>query len=250
MNILLQVFNPRNIVLELMSLSTWGRWFAPITSVLIIYLCIQWGSTWWETLSAVAGVLCVVLVADRKLTNFFWGLINCSLYGLTSYYNSFYGDMSLNWLIYVPFQFIGLYMWHRNTDLDNSVETKKLDWMQLTACGFIVVGCTFIGYVILESLNGNHPVADSSNVVLSLMATVLMAFRFREQWMCWILVNLTGIWMWYANIASDGAPIAPLLMWVAFLINSCYGYYSWSKEQRSLYRKDDDKRASFAGIQR
>lgn len=245
MNILLQVFNPRNIVLELMSLSTWGRWFAPITSVLIIYLCIQWGSTWWETLSAVAGVLCVVLVADRKLTNFFWGLINCSLYGLTSYYNSFYGDMSLNWLIYVPFQFIGLYMWHRNTDRDNSVETKKLNWMQLAACGFIAVGCTFIGYVILESLNGNHPIADSSNVVLSLMATVLMAFRFREQWMCWILVNLTGIWMWYANIGTDGAPIAPLLMWVAFLVNSCYGYYSWSKKQRSLNRSDDNKYFSF-----
>lgn len=232
MNILMQIFNPRNIIMELMSLSKWGRWFAPITTVLILYLCYQWGSTWWETLSTVAGVFCVVLVADRKLTNFFWGLINCGLYGLSSYYNGFYGDMSLNWIIYVPFQFIGLYMWHSNTDEDDSVEANKLSLLQLAACSAVVAGCTFIGYVILRFLEGNHPIADSSNVVLSLMATVLMAFRFREQWICWILVNLTGIWMWYANIGNDGAPIAPLLMFVAFLVNSCYGYYSWSQEQK------------------
>ncbi len=250
MSILFQVFNPRNILLELLTLSTWGRWFAPITSILIIYLSIQWGSTWWEILSAVSGVLCVVLVADRKLTNFFWGIINCSLYGLSSYNNSFFGDMSLNWFIYIPFQFIGLYMWYRNTDGDNSVEANALGMFQLAACAAIVVGCVFIGYVILDSLNGNHPIADSSNVVLSLMATVLMAFRFREQWMCWIMVNLTGIWMWYSNIEADGAPIAPLLMWVAFLVNSCYGYYSWSKQQRMMAREDDGKRRSFSFTQR
>lgn len=250
MSILFQVFNPRNILLELLTLSMWGRWFAPIASILIIYLSIQWGSSWWEILSAVSGVLCVVLVADRKLTNFFWGIINCSLYGLSSYLNGFYGDMSLNWFIYIPFQLIGLYMWYNNTDSDNSVEANRLDRLQLGACAAIVAGCTFIGYIILTTLHGHHPIADSSNVVLSLMATVLMAFCFREQWLCWILVNLTGIWLWHESIATDGMSISPLLMWVAFLVNSCYGYYSWSKQQRMMAREDDGKRRSFSFTQR
>ena len=44
-------------------------------------------------------------------------------------------------------------------------------------------------------------------------------------------------------------PIPARLMWAAFLVNSCYGYYSWSKEQRMKYRDDDEKRHNFSSTQ-
>ena len=37
---------------------------------------------------------------------------------------------------------------------------------------------------------------DATNVVLSVAATILMAKRYTEQWLCWILVNISGIAMW------------------------------------------------------
>lgn len=225
-------FNPVNIFKELGQLSKWGQWFAPLCSALIVYLCFTWGSAWWEILSAVAGVICVVLVADRKLTNFFWGLLNCSLYGLTSYFNGFYGDMSLNWLLYVPFQFIGLAAWYKATN-DDVVISKSMGLNESVVTAFgILIGTIVLGS-ILVSFGGNHPYIDAANVVLSIVATVLMLNRYREQWLCWIMVNVSGISMWGLNAYhGNGEGIAALLMWCSFLINSIYGFYSWTKAMK------------------
>lgn len=230
-------FNPANIFKELGQLSKWGQWFAPLCSALIVYLCFTWGSAWWEILSAVAGVICVVMVADRKLTNFFWGILNCSLYGLTSYYNGFYGDMSLNWFMYVPFQFIGLAAWYAATNGEEVIsKSLKLNGAVVTAFG-ILIGTIMLGSILM-SFGGNHPFIDASNVVLSVVATVLMLKRYREQWVCWIMVNVSGITMWGLNAYhGNGEGIAALAMWCAFLINSVYGFYSWSK---SMERKTNE----------
>lgn len=231
------IANPVNIFSELKGLSTWGRYFAPITCALIIYLCTNvWGSAWWEILSAVSGVLCVVLVADRKLTNFFWGLINCSLYGLTSYNGAFYGDMGLNWFLYVPFQFIGLWMWTRQGASDGEeLISNRITGAWRYKVAVIVVGVTLVLEKLLASIGGAHPLADASNVVLSITATILMAYRYREQWICWIGVNVTGIIMWSLKFnAGESEGIAPLLMWCAFLVNSVYGYWTWSNASKTV----------------
>lgn len=225
-------FNPVNMVKELFHLSLFGRIFAPLCTALIVYLSTTWGSQWWEILSAVSGVFCVVLVADRKLTNFSWGLINCALYGLSSYHNGFYGDMSLNWLLYVPFQFLGLIWWNNNIK-DDHVETKQLNTNDFIAvAAFLVMSILILGY-ILEAAKGTQPFVDATNVVLSIAATILMAKRYTEQWSCWIIVNISGIAMWSLNFyhGNDGG-VANLLMWVAFLFNSMYGMYNWAKSSK------------------
>lgn len=227
-------FNPVNMVKELFHLSLFGRIFAPLCTALIVYLSITWGSQWWEILSAVSGVFCVVLVADRKLTNFSWGLINCVLYGLSSYNNAFYGDMSLNWFLYVPFQFLGLIWWNNNLDNNNSkVETKQLNTNDFIAVAAFVGMCIFVLGYILEAAKGAQPFVDAINVILSITATVLMAKRYTEQWFCWILVNISGIVMWFLNFYhGNNSGVANLLMWVAFLINSLYGMYNWAKSSK------------------
>lgn len=229
------VANPVNIFSELKGMSTWGRYFAPLACVLMIYLSNLWGSTWWATLSAVSGVLCVVLVADRKLTNFFWGLINCSLYGLVSYQSGFYGDMSLNWLLYVPFQFIGLWMWTREGSNDGSeLLSNRLDKKELLLLVLVVTFGSIALGALLSLVGGKHPLADGTNVFLSITATLLMAYRYREQWLCWIAVNISGIIMWSMNLYyGEGEGIAALLMWVAFLVNSTYGFWAWSRTKEN-----------------
>lgn len=234
---LLAIFNPVNIFNDLKGLSMWGRWFAPIASILLVYLSIQWGNPWWGIVSAVAGVLCVVLVADRRLTNFFWGIINCALYGLISYNNNLWGEMTLNWVIYLPFQFIGLYYWSKATYDDDTVVAKNLTWIQRGGVVVVALGAIYVGERILIAKGGAHPILDSAIVVLSILATVLMAKRYSEQWICWIAVNVCAITLWTLRLqAGSDDGIAMLLMWIAFLVNSVYGAWSWYKEaKRAAY---------------
>lgn len=218
---------------DLVELSTGRKLALAGAMAFMTAMSVMWGSSWWELLSAVSGAVCVFLVADRKISNFAWGLINCSLYGLTSYYNGFYGDMTLNWGLYVPFQFIGLWMWFRHTSTDDGVATRKLPLHHLVKLVLVTGLAILCGKSILEFVNGNHPLFDSANVVLSVVATALMAGRYTEQWGCWILVNLTGIAMWGLNLYhGTGEGIAALSMWLVFLANSCYGYWSWYRNAR------------------
>ena len=212
---------------DLGGMSPWSKTFLPIAVALIFGISYGWGSAWWEILSAISGVFCVVLVAEGKLSNFGWGFINCALYGLTSYNNNFFGDMTLNWAIYLPFQVIGFMMWRKAMPDGKAVEMHKMHDSILFAVAAGTAIAIILGGWILEHFNGQHPYTDASNVVLSLLATVLMALRLREQWVCWILVNLTGIWMW-ANAADSTGP-AELMMWSMFLVNSVYGLWMWTK---------------------
>lgn len=194
----------------------------------IVGLSVYWGDTWYGMLSAFSGVMCVVLVAEKRLSNFGWGLLNCSLYGFISYQNGYFGDMTLNWMVYVPFQFIGFYLWNRSLQDEVEVTSKSLAWWDILNIATATAVAVYIGHEILVKFGGNHPWLDSFNVVLSLVATVLMAKRYAEQWLCWILVNLSGIAMWVkATMANDGEGVATLIMWSAFLLNSLYGYYRW-----------------------
>ena len=220
--------NPTLIYKDIATLSYGRNAYLVGMLATIMGLSIYWGDTWYGMLSAFSGVLCVVLVAEKRLSNFFWGLINCALYGFVSYQNGFFGDMTLNWAIYVPFQFIGFYLWSRSGTMSEEVTSKSLDWSDTVLLAITCAVAVCVGAQVLAYFHGNHPWIDSFNVTLSLVATVLMAKRYAEQWLCWVLVNVSGIAMWIsATVQNEGEGVATLIMWSAFLINSVYGYYRW-----------------------
>lgn len=213
---------------DIATLSTGRKSYLTGMLTIIVGLSLYWGDTWYGMLSAFSGVMCVVLVAEKRLSNFVWGLVNCALYGFISYKNGFFGDMTLNWLVYLPFQFIGFYLWNRSLQDNVEVKSNSLSIIDTLGLGLLTVFAVYIGQLVLVSYGGNHPWLDSFNVTFSLVATVLMTKRYAEQWLCWILVNLSGIAMWInATMTNGGEGVATLIMWSAFLVNSVYGYYRW-----------------------
>ena len=226
--------SPRMIWDDLLALSLNVKLYLLALTMVTAYISMSWGDPWYGTLSTISGVLCVVLVAERKLSNYAWGIINCALYGLLSYKNQFYGDMSLNWFIYLPFQFIGFYLWSSRIESGN-VKVQALNTIQLLSGIPITVVAIGTLALILKTYGGANPYVDSANTVLSIIATILMAKRYREQWLCWILVNVTGIVMWgISAYQSGGAGVAGLIMWLAFFVNSVYGYWQWTKQSKPV----------------
>ena len=57
-------------------------------------------------LSAVTGIVCVVLCAKGKISTFAWGVINCLTYGYISYKSGVYGDTIINLLYFLTIKLI------------------------------------------------------------------------------------------------------------------------------------------------
>ncbi|MGC5324616.1 nicotinamide riboside transporter PnuC [Brevibacillus sp. SYSU BS000544] len=211
-------------------------WLA-IFTVINIYLFFAFEDSLLGLISSLTGMMCVVLVAKGKISNYYFGIIQTATYAYISYGYSLYGEAMLNALFYLPVQFIGIYMWNKNRT-ENSVKGEdvavrrlgKRGWMYLVLTA--VVGSTLYAE-LLHTIGGQAVRLDSAAVVLSIIAQILMLKRYAEQWALWITVNVLSISLWIVTLVSQGGnDFNMVVMWSAFLINSLYGYYNWIKLSR------------------
>jgi nicotinamide mononucleotide transporter len=213
-------------------------WLLTFTGV-NIYLFIALHDSLIGLVSSITGMLCVLLVAKGKISNYYFGIVQTVTYTYISYTYGLYGESMLNGLFYLPIQFIGIYMWSKHKT-DNSVKGEDVIVNRLTNKGWVylitimVVTSSIYAY-ILNAIGGQQVRLDSIAVVLSIIAQFLMLKRFAEQWVLWIVVNVLSVTMWFIVLASKGGnDYAMLVMWSAFLVNSVFGFINWlklSKEQ-------------------
>lgn len=210
-------------------------------------------------LSAITGIICVVLVARGSIWNYAWGVVNCITYGYLAYTSGYYGDTILNLFYFLPIQFIGFLFWRKNLRIGSNefVVMRKLKLSQIlgiTVAGIVAtiafgiclfsVDSWFVTAMkrnvsIYNYLDGVFHIPylgaifDASTEVLQITAQILMVMAYAEQWLMWIFTNIITIVMWSAVIVADKSSmpwaIPTLIMWVAYLINSVYGYINWMK---------------------
>ena len=189
------------------------------------------------SVAAVAGVLCVVLVAKGSIWNYAFGVVNVSLYAYISYKASLYGDAGLNALYYFPMQFIGWWQWRKRGaamsqdeagEQSVQVKARRFSWKQrallFAGCAVAVVA----GGFLLKYIGDPQPFKDSTTTVLSIIAQALMALAFMEQWVLWIITNIVSVVMWCVCVARGDAHAGVMvIMWVFYLMNSVNGLRVW-----------------------
>lgn len=205
-----------------------------ISTVLLIIASIIWKSPWYGFVASITGMVCVVLVAKGRITNYLFGIVNTIFYAYTAYTWLLYGEVMLNLIFFLPMQFYGVWLWTRKEN--RKVENVDAVYVKFLSCkGRIIWGIIsvagILGYkIILEALGGNLPLIDSMSTVLSVIAMILMVRLYMEQWILWIIVDIVSVIMWFIVVFQQGSnDIGVLIMWTAFLINAVYGFINWIK---------------------
>ena len=176
-------------------------------------------------ISGITGILCVVLVSKGKISNYFFGLIFAYTYFYVSWGSNFLGEMNTALYVYIPSQFIGYFMWKQNMQSDNGGESVIAK--ALTPKGWAIlllsVGIGTLCFVqALKAAGGSSTELDGLTTIITVAAQLLMILRYREQWLLWIVLNVLSILLWAEQPAM-------YLMYSAYLLNSLYGYYNWTK---------------------
>ena len=206
-------------------------WFliAGIIATSVVYSILSKEIDVIGTVTAVTGVLCVVLVAKGSIWNYLFGLVNVSLYAYVSFKASAYGDAALNALYYLPMQLIGYFAWKSRVS-GELVKARRLDSRQRIWVASACIAMTVALGFILKACGDGQPFKDSATTVFSIVAQALMAMAFMEQWVLWILTNVISVVMWCA-FAVQGVPHAAVMviMWTFYLLNSVNGLRVWMK---------------------
>lgn len=204
-----------------------------------IFFVMDGVTNWLNILGFIASIsntLCVILVAKKQISNFIWGIIGTSTYGIVSFNYANTGEWTLNLLYYLPANFIGWYFWRKTSD-NKAVKTRGLTKPQAAIVYTITALLTIsFGYIIsLPSIQVwfygsvfGFPIykyfVDSLSTILSIVAMLLMIRRYKEQWILWIIVNIASIILWLITFN----PLM-IVLWTTLLINSVYGYIKWRK---------------------
>jgi len=231
-------FIPREPFVKLVKkqLSEWNLfeklWLVTFTAV-NIYLFFAWHDTLIGLVASLTGMVCVVLTTKGKISSFYFGLINILAYSYVAWKSAYYGDVALNMLYFLPMTFLGIYYWKRNNNKNkNEVIVRRLKWNEriiwLAASLAVSVGLGFL----LRLFNDTLPFVDSVTTVFSIVATILLTKRSKDQWFYWVMVDVWSIVMWVYIFLRDGNDVSMLVMWSAYLVNAIYGYYNWRKMEK------------------
>lgn len=176
-----------------------------------------------------SGVLCVGLTAIGRREGYLIGLYNSLSYSVLAYSNGLYGEVYLNLLFFVPTGIIGYVMWQRHTMQDKTVAMRQLSWLPRVVMTAVCILCTAgLGMLLRLNPNQNTPFIDASTNVLSVVATFLMMWRYKEQWLLYIVLNVVSVFMWTLRLLAGGnAGDIMVLMWSLFLGNAVFGYWRW-----------------------
>ena len=185
-----------------------------------------------DTIAAICGMFSVVLCAKGRKSGFLFGLVNVVFYSIISYMNSYYGEVMLNVLFYIPMNVMSWFLWKKKEDLDGIVEAKALTAFQMAVAALLIVITTVIYKQLLAYLGGEMTMLDGATTILSIFATVLMYRRYAEQWACWFVIDIMTTIMWV--VAANWVMVA---MWAAYTVNALYGWVIWLSRSGRIHSK-------------
>ncbi|WP_053956619.1 nicotinamide riboside transporter PnuC [Inediibacterium massiliense] len=200
-----------------------------LSTLIMISLSFIWKDSLIALISGVTGIIGVVLCAKGKISTYFFATINVALYAYLSYQNKLFGEVMLNAVYFLPMNAIGFFLWKNKENEDGNVIAKELTKKSLALLFITLILCILGYWKILSMLDGNLQLIDSITTISSVMALILQVLRYKEQWLLWIIVNIVSIVMWTLLLNTPQGSITMIVMWVAYLFNSAYGYINWTK---------------------
>lgn len=183
---------------------------------------------WLGLFASWTGIVCVILVAEGRASNYLFGAVNSAIYLVLALNKNFYGEV-LTTLYFFIMQPIGLYVWLSNRINDQGkveeshFEAKKLtliEWIRYLALSAVIwIGMGFA----YQSIHSARPFRDSITDATNGVGQLLMTRLYREQWIFWIATNVFSIYLWWdQSIQIQG------MYWV-YTLNSLVGWYQWTK---------------------
>jgi nicotinamide mononucleotide transporter len=176
----------------------------------------------------IAGVICVVLTAKGKISSYIFNFIQMITYMIICWDAALYLEFGEQVFYFIACIF-GVILWKKNMtkneDGSEQVVAKKFKFWHWIVTIIVSIASTIIlGYFGDNILGSTLSYLDALTVALAVIAQLLMVWRYREQWIIWIVIDISSLIMFI--ILGQWSMVA---MYIAWTINAIYGWYNWSK---------------------
>lgn len=173
-------------------------------------------------IALITGVLGVLLTIKQSVWCWPAALISVITSSIEFYEQRLFGDMALQ-VFYFISGLYGWYYWGKNkADTFSVTRTPSSKWLILigaTALQFIVY------YFLLQKFKGDKVLIDALLTAASITATFMMTKKWLENWLAWVLIDLTYVFLYGVKNMWLFA-----VLYLVFTIMAAYGYLQWKKK--------------------
>lgn len=189
---------------------------------------------WLELVGAAIGL--AYLWLEYKASVWLWaaGIVMPAIYIYIYAQTGFYADMGIN-IYYLVVGIYGWVVWLRRDD-DGKIlpitHTPRRKIASLATVG--VMAWAVILFVLLRYTDSSVPYGDSFTTAASIVALYMLARKYAEQWLVWIVVDVVCCWLY---VSKGLYPTAALYGLYALL--AVFGYRKWLKMMNENDSKDE-----------
>jgi len=205
----------------------------------VFFTILGYQMSYLEFFGIILNLCSVYLVTKNKIWTWPIGNIAVVLFAVLFFQIQLYSDF-IEQIYFFITGFYGWWVW-LNLKKDGTKKEEKDDLPvsynspknNLAYIAIIFIGTIVSGFMMnhihewiptIFFTPASFPYMDAFTTVMSFAATILMAHKKIESWYLWILVDVIGIWLYFAK-----GVIFISILYVIFLILATKGLFSWKK---------------------
>lgn len=195
--------------------------------------------TYLEYFGVITGLLYLWFEIKQKPQMWLLGGVSSLVYIFVFGFSRIYADMAFN-VYNAAISLYGYQAWRRslaNNEIksihSDVIEYTRLSLQQLLRIISITVLLYGVIFMALKTFTDSPiPEGDALTTTLSVVATWMLAKRFIEQWICWILVNVISVYLYYTR-----GLYPTMLLYTFYTFAAISGYVIWKKKGVMYYAK-------------
>jgi nicotinamide mononucleotide transporter len=182
-----------------------------------------------ELLGLITSVLFTVLSIRQKPSAWLFGILSAIFYAIVFYHTKLYASTALQGY-YFAISIYGWYYWLKSSNSKDSGNDLLIQKISLKTTSIVLICAlptNIVLWWILSFFNDSYPVLDSFTTMISIVATWMLARKYLENWILWIVNDTISIGLY---VYIQLYPTA--ILFVIYTVLAIIGYIKWTKDYK------------------
>ncbi|MGD9265036.1 MAG: nicotinamide riboside transporter PnuC [Lysobacterales bacterium] len=181
----------------------------------------------WEAVAVVCAIAYLLLAVREKILCWAFAFISTAIYTVLFWDVSLLMESALN-VYYMAMAVYGYQQWTRgggNGEAPRELPIRAMSARQhAVVIALIAVLTLTSGYLLGEYSTAAWPFVDSFTTWASVITTYLVARKYLENWLYWLLIDSVSV-----PLYMDRGLNMTALLFVAYIVIAVFGYIGWRR---------------------
>ncbi len=186
-----------------------------------------------EFIAVTLSIIYVILASRENHNCWYFGILSVSVYIYICLDALLYAETLLQ-IVYLFLSFYGLYNWKKKSIINEPLENTKVlklkisEWPVKKHFTYILI-FTILSFsigILLNSFSKSElPFIDAFTTSFSLLATYMTVKKVLENWLYWIIIDLTSVFLYHERDLHLTA-----FLFIIYTVIATFAYFNWKSK--------------------